>query len=150
LRKILKIAAIVTGAIALAAVAFAIWFAYLFASYKDVERARYISPDGALDAVVVDRLTNATVEDPVLLYVVPHAAKVNGEPVLRSDDVYGLTVTWTGPHVVAVHADNAEVYQQISDITISSVSSGSIHISYDIPSRKRGDDWEKEKAVPAK
>ncbi|MEJ2871583.1 hypothetical protein WCD74_27740 [Actinomycetospora sp. OC33-EN08] len=77
----------------------------------DVERTEVVrvpSPDGALDAVVVQTSAGASTPFGYLVTVPPHGCAAADEPVLRvvgasrSASAAGVTVAWVGPRTVRV------------------------------------------------
>ncbi len=87
-----------------------VFVALMAGSVKDVERYRVHSPNGSIEAVVVDRFAPATDPDSVLIYIVPSNAKVKGDPLVQWANAAGVEITWSGDATVLFHADSARTY----------------------------------------
>ncbi len=76
---------------------------------REVERQS--SPDKRVDAVVVERLTDATVATPIELFLVPTGKEWKKEsPVLRGDKFDGLRVTWQQPRYLEIHYKKGRIF----------------------------------------
>lgn len=79
----------------------------LFAPSED-EVARVTSPDGRLDAVVVEINGGATTSFAYAVYVTEKAARFGGEPIAflydatRSERAYGVNLKWRGAKKLVV------------------------------------------------
>ena len=79
---------------------------------KDQETVRTRSPDGRVDALLVERQTGATVATPVLLYIVKAGDPAGtGEPVLLGDNFDGLSIKWTGPKLLSVTYKKGRIFK---------------------------------------
>jgi hypothetical protein len=75
------------------------------------EIERQVSPDKVLDAVLVERQTNATVSTPTELFLVPSGKDWNGQaPTLRGNEFEGLRVIWKRPHFLEIHYKKGRVF----------------------------------------
>lgn len=72
---------------------------------------RYGSPDRVLDAVLVERLTNATVATPIELFLVPsgHDWKTQS-PVFRGTELEGLQIVWQRPRYLEIRYKKGRVF----------------------------------------
>jgi len=100
----------IVGGVLLAALVYIGIFLYKFGSYENSETGRFSSPNDAIDAVTVERLINATVATPSLVYVLPKGMPISGNPVFLADHVDGLVVTWKDDVTLLVHADRGRIY----------------------------------------
>lgn len=74
---------------------------------EEVERVS--SPNGLVDAVSAERLTDATVATPTEVYLVASGQSI-GLPVFSADKVEGLRVTWDGDSQLIIRANVARVF----------------------------------------
>ena len=76
---------------------------------REVERQ--VSPDKLVDAVLVERLTHATVATPTELFLVPSGKEWKGEsPILRGDKFEGLRIVWQRPHFIEIHYRKGRIF----------------------------------------
>jgi hypothetical protein len=76
------------------------------------EILRVTSPDGRVDAVLIEVPTGATVPTPTELYVTPKGSKpVTGDLVLRADHVDKAGVTWDSERLLAFSYESARIYR---------------------------------------
>jgi hypothetical protein len=79
---------------------------------KDRETVRTRSPDGKVDALLVERETGATVATPVLLYIVKAGDPAgSGEPVLLGDNFDGLSIKWAAPKLLSVTHKKGRIFK---------------------------------------
>lgn len=74
------------------------------------ELQRLTSPDGVVDAVLVEKLTNATDGIPYLVYIVPAGSHSLWHPVLVGDDFVGFKLMWKNPRFLAVRFKKGRVF----------------------------------------
>ena len=98
------------------------------------EVRRVVNESSAIDAVVANRETDATVATPTEIYITPKDGRAKGEPVFRADNVEGLKLEWRGSEDLKVHAEKARVFLQRTSVKVdnSSKKSHVIHIQFDI------------------
>jgi hypothetical protein len=84
---------------------------------KIQEAKRSANPDGSVDAVIAERLVDATVSTPFEVYLVPHNAGVSGEPIFRADKVKSLDIFWIN-NKLTVKAEEARIFLQKTSKTI--------------------------------
>jgi hypothetical protein len=77
-------------------------------AFEEVKRVG--SQDRLVDAVVFNRLTDATVATPTEIYVLPAGSGPSGDSVWRADKVVGLAVTWTSTSTLQIEAKEARVF----------------------------------------
>ena len=75
-----------------------------------VEKQRIESPDRKVDAVVVEKQTDATVSTPTEIFLVPRGSKPSGEPQLRGDRLEGLTVSWATPRLLVIKFTRGRIF----------------------------------------
>ena len=110
LRRVLKVfgALAVVGVLSYAA--YIGLFFYFMGKFEDVEIARYANPSDSMEAVVVERESNATVPTTTLIYIVPSKTKVPEDPHFLADSVDDLVVEWKDDRNVEIHVKNARVF----------------------------------------
>lgn len=77
-------------------------------AFEEVQRI--VSQDRLVDAVVFNRLTDATVATPTEIFVLPAGGGPSGDSVWRADKVVGLVVTWTSASTLQIEAKEARVF----------------------------------------
>jgi len=78
---------------------------------KLVERTRVTSPDGIVQAVIVERESDATVPTPMELYLVRTNHSLSGEPVVLGDRFENLQVTWREPRFLELRYEKARIFR---------------------------------------
>ena len=98
------------------------------------EVSRVVNESSAIDAVIANRETDATVATPTEIYITQKDGRAKGEPVFRADNVEGLKLEWRGSEDLKVHAEKARVFLQSTSVKVDSASKKShiIHIQFDI------------------
>jgi len=132
-----KYLAVAFGVVLMVPVGCTVWFFYMMGTYEDVERARFPNPVGSIEVVVVDRLSNTTVPNTEVIYIVPAKAKTDGDPLLVWSDSQGIDVTWSSNDSVLIHADSARVdggkdYGRQDIWMVGGKVKKVVHINYDI------------------
>ncbi len=74
------------------------------------ELSRITSSDSIVDAVLVERLTGATVATPDEVYIVPKGGVPKGEPLFRCDHAENLSVHWAGQRVLTIQYSKARIF----------------------------------------
>lgn len=76
------------------------------------ELERHSSPDKMLDAVVVERLTNAITATPIELFLVRSGNDWKGEsPVFRGTELEGLEIVWPRTRYLEIRYKKGRVFQ---------------------------------------
>jgi hypothetical protein len=76
---------------------------------REVERS--VSPDGKIEAVLLERLTDATVSTPFELYMIPRGGTPKDEYiVLRIDRSSAPHIQWLQANEIAVRCDGARIW----------------------------------------
>ncbi len=89
-------------------------------SPKMKENLRVRSPDGSVDAVIAERLTDATVATPTEIYIAGRDVTPTATGLLfRADQVDGLEVTWSGGDSLMVSAAAARTFVEKESVTVS-------------------------------
>jgi len=78
---------------------------------KSSEVGRFKSPDGVVEAVIVERASDATVATPIEVYLVPIGTPVSGEPLLTGDRFENLFLTWREPRLLELRYTKGRVYK---------------------------------------
>lgn len=78
---------------------------------EEREIQRQVSPDKLVDVVLVERLTDATVATPTVLFLVASGKEWKGEPpILLGDKFEGLQVIWKRPRFLEVHYRKGRIF----------------------------------------
>lgn len=78
---------------------------------EEREIQRHVSPDRLVDAVLVERLTDATVATPTVLFLVASGKEWKGEPSrLLGDSFEGLQVIWKRPNFLEIHYKKGRIF----------------------------------------
>jgi hypothetical protein len=75
------------------------------------EIQRFRSPDGKLEAVLVERQTGATVSTPTELYLVNVGQRIGENPVFVADKTNGLILKWTSPSTITIWYSKARIFR---------------------------------------
>lgn len=76
------------------------------------EIARVTSPDGRVDAIVIEVRTGATVPTPTELYISPKGAKpILDDLVLRGDHFENVSVRWESDKLLELSYSAARIYR---------------------------------------
>src|SRR5208283_2739797 len=79
---------------------------------KDHETVRRRSPDGKVDALLVERETGAAAATPVSLYIVKAGDPVGtGQPVLLGDNFDGLSIKSVDPKLLSVTYKKGRIFK---------------------------------------
>ena len=65
---------------------------------------------GGVDAILAERLTDATAATPLEVYLVPKGEPVSGQAVFRADHTEALSVRWDGSSQLVVIGKKARVF----------------------------------------
>ncbi len=84
-----------------------------------------------IDAVTVERDTEATVATPTEIYLSLHNHKASGSPVFRADKVEGLQLQWLSPTRLLIRAQAARVFLRESSCRVTD-SSFDVGVKYEI------------------
>jgi hypothetical protein len=135
----MKVGGIAIATVVAVAIGFAGWFAFLLVRHQDVERGRFPNPHASIEAVVVERLMNATAPDFTLVYIVASKSKPRGDPLISWAFADGLKIAWSSEDTVVIHADSARVYGQKDFNRVDEVLVGgeTVHIHYEITNIER-------------
>lgn len=78
---------------------------------EEREIQRQVSPDRLVDAVLVERLTDATVATPTVLFLVASGHEWKGEsPILVGNRFEGLQVIWKRPNFLEIHYKKGRIF----------------------------------------
>jgi hypothetical protein len=81
------------------------------------EKSRRTDPSGKLDAIVVERGTDATVATPTQVFIAPKGQAIppdtKSKPVLTSDHVKKAEVTWASPHRLHIELKGGRVFRHL-------------------------------------
>lgn len=87
------------------------FFALSSCANRDVVKVRTQSPDGRVDAFLVERETGATVATPMLVYIAKAGEAVSSNDlVLRGDNFEGLSIKWTEPKLLSVRYKKGRIF----------------------------------------
>jgi hypothetical protein len=75
------------------------------------ELLRVHSPDGVVDAVLVDWRVDATVGTPFAIYIVPSGSGNLRNPVMSGDDFVELKLRWSAPRFLRVEFSKARIWE---------------------------------------
>lgn len=78
--------------------------------------------NGAVDAILAIKNTDATVATPTEVYIVAKGGKLNSSPIFRADKVEGLVLIWEGESVLIIRADKARIFLKTPSIEIETTS----------------------------
>jgi hypothetical protein len=79
---------------------------------RDIVRVRRPSPDGKVEALLVERETGATVATPMLLYIVKAGDTApTGEPVLLGDNFEDLSIKWVEAKLLSVTYRKGRIFK---------------------------------------
>jgi hypothetical protein len=74
------------------------------------ELTRVTSPDSLVDAVLLERLTGATVSTPYEIYVVPKGSTPKGDPLFRCDHAQGVSLRWMAQKILSIQYSKARIF----------------------------------------
>ena len=80
-------------------------------SPREVEVARISSSDHLVDAVLIERETDATVSTPYLVYLVPTGEKKLETPILLGDHFDNLKLVWKGPRMLEIEYSREDIQE---------------------------------------
>lgn len=75
-----------------------------------VEIKRSTAPNALIDAVWVERQTDATVATPTEVYLVSRGKPISNKPVFRCDQVKDMKLTWLDENTLKISASEARVF----------------------------------------
>jgi hypothetical protein len=100
------------------------------------EKVRCTDPSGKVDAIVVERLTDATVATPTQVFIAPKGQAITPEtknkPVVSADHVEKAEVTWPSVGRVKIDFKGGRIYRHLpsdesSGIVIELRVDGKVH-----------------------